>query len=227
MPLIPWWALLSACCSPALLIGGFTLAASLQPAGYDPMIQSISSLAASGAADQWLMTAALFLLGACNIVTALGLRSAALPGRITLGLGGLAAMLVALSPEPDGGTSIRHLTATGVGFTALALWPILAASGNPVTWALRPRVGYVATAVMAVGAGWFLIELHGHGAAGLAERVLTVTQSIWPLVVVAACLAARLRTTARPHLPEAILARSEGGGGRGGGSGRECSDRSS
>jgi hypothetical membrane protein len=206
-----------------LLIGGFTLAAALQPAGYDPMIQSISSLAAQGAADQWLMTAALFLLGVCNIVTAFGLRTAALPGRITLGLGGLAAMLVALSPEPDGGTSIRHLTATGVGFTALALWPALAASEKPGTWALKPRVGYLATAVMAVGAGWFLLELHGHGAAGLAERVLTVGQSVWPLAIAAACLAARLRATAGPRVPEAVLARSEGVGG----GGRECSDQGS
>jgi hypothetical membrane protein len=220
MPLIPWWALLSSGFSPVLLIGGFTLAAALQPAGYDPMIQSISSLAAQGAADQWLMTTALFLLGVCNIATAFGLRTAALPGRITLGLGGLAAMLVALSPEPDGGTSIRHLTATGVGFTALALWPTLAAAGNSVTWALRPRVGYVATAVMAVGAGWFLLELHGHGAAGLAERVLTVGQAFWPLVVVTACLAARLKPAAGLHVPEAVMARSEGGG-------RECSDQSS
>ena len=203
-----------------LLIGGWSLAAALQPAGYDPMVQSISSLAAHGAADQWLMTGALFLLGACNIVTALGLRAAALPGRITLAFGGLAAILVALSPEPSGGTSLRHLTATGVGFTALALWPILAASANPGTWALKPRAGYVATALMAACAAWFLIELHGHGAAGLVERILTGAQSVWPLIVVATCLAGRLRTPARPRAPEAVLARSER-------SGSECGDRSS
>ena len=223
MPLIPWWALLSSGFSPVLLIGGWSLAAALQPAGYDPMVQSISSLAAHGAADQWLMTGALFLLGACNIATAFGLRAAALPGRITLALGGLAAILVALSPEPDGGTSVRHLTATGVGFTALALWPALAATGNPVTWALKPRVGYVASALMASCAAWFLVELHGHGAAGLVERILTGVQAVWPLIVVAACLAARFRTAARPRAPEAVMA----GGELGELSGSECGDRSS
>ena len=192
-----------------VLFSGWALAASMQPAGYDPMIQSISSLAAEGAADRWLMTGALFVLGVCNIVTAFGLRAAALPGRLLLAFGGLAAMLVALSPEPAGGTSIRHLTATGVGFTALALWPILGAArgdpaAGPFTWALRPRVGYVATAVMAAGAAWFLLELHGHGDAGLAERVLTGIQAIWPLIVVAACLGARFRAVACPPAAAAV-----------------------
>jgi hypothetical protein len=43
---------------------------------------------------------------------------------------------------------------------------------------------------MAAGAAWFLIELHGHGAAGLAERILTGAQASWPLIVVVACLLA-------------------------------------
>jgi hypothetical membrane protein len=204
-----------------VLIGGWALAATLQPTGYDPMIQSISSLAAQGAADQWLMTAALLLLGACHIVTAFGLRSAALAGRIMLALGGLATVLVGLSPEPYDGTSIRHLTATGVGFAALALWPILASSRDaPLSWVLKPGVGYATAVVMTVGAGWFLLELHAHSAAGFVERLLTGAQSIWPLIVVAACLSARFRAAARQQLTAgADMLRSE--------SRRECSDQSS
>ena len=199
MPLIPWWALLSSGCAPVVLIGGWALAATLQPAGYDPMVQTISSLAAQGAADRWLMTAALFLVGVCHIVTALGLRAATLVGRLTLACGGLATILVALSPEPDGGTTVRHLTATGVGFTALTLWPSLAAERDaPVSWVLKPRVGYAATVVMTAGAAWFLLELHGRGDVGLAERIVTGTQTVWPLLVVAACLGTRFRATARP-----------------------------
>jgi len=217
MPLVPWWVLLSSQCAPVMLISGWTLAATMQPAGYDPMVQSISSLAAQGAADRWLMTGALFLLGVCHIVTAFGLRAAALHGRLLLAFGGLAVVLVALSPEPDGGTSVRHLTATAVGFTALALWPILAgARGGPgsAAWALKPRVGYTATALMAAGAAWLLIELHGHGDAGLVERILTAVQSVWPLVVVAACLGARFRPAAQPPAAEAVMARGD------------CADRS-
>lgn len=214
MPLVPWWALLSSGCAPVVLVSGWTLAATLQPAGYDPMIQSISSLAAEGAADRWLMTGALFLLGVCDIATAFGLRAAALPGRLLLAFGGLAAILVSLSPEPNGGTSLRHLTATGVGFTALALWPILgAARADPAvgaaTWPLRPRVGYVAAALMLAGAAWFLLELHGHGDAGLAERVLTGVQALWPLIVVGACLGARFRAVDGPPAAEAVMAHSK------------------
>jgi hypothetical membrane protein len=210
MPLVPWWALLSSGCAPVVLIIGWALAGSLQPAGYDPMVQSISALAARGAADPWLMTGALYLLGVCHLATAIGLRPAALAGRAALACGGLASLVVALSPEPgDGGISLRHLTSTGVGFTVLALWPVLAAvresavRDGVATWALRPATGYTVTALMTAGAAWFLLELHGHGDAGFVERVLAGAQSIWPLIVVATCLAGRLRAPATPLPAEA------------------------
>ena len=209
MVVVPWWVLLSSACAPVALIGGWVLAAALQPAGYDPMVQSISSLAAQGAADRWLMTSALFVLGFCHMTTALGLRTAAGPGRVALGCGGVASVAVALSPEPAGGTSLSHLVSTGVGFTAVALWPVIAAMrGAATTWALKPATGYVATALIAVGAVWFLVELHGHGAAGLAERVLTGAQSTWPLIVVVACVSSGLRTPVR-RVPAAAMARRE------------------
>jgi hypothetical protein len=46
---------------------------------------------------------------------------------------------------------------------------------------------------MAAGAAWFLIELYLHGVAGVAERVVTTLQSVWPFVVVVSCLRASLR----------------------------------
>ncbi|WP_143652603.1 DUF998 domain-containing protein, partial [Streptomyces sp. 13-12-16] len=60
--------------------------------------------------------------------------------------------------------------------------------GRAAPWALRPAVSAVATASMVVGAVWFLVEMHRHGAAGVAERVVTVLQSLWPFVVVTSCL---------------------------------------
>jgi hypothetical membrane protein len=158
------------------------------------MVDSISALAAEGAADSWLMTGALFALGVSYFTTAFGLRAAAAPGRVVLACAGMASVLVALSPEPAGGTSLRHLVTTGIGFTLLALFPVLAAEGeNSPIWALRPSTGYAVTALMAAGAAWFLILLHGHGAAGLAERILTGAQASWPLIVVVACLLAPVR----------------------------------
>jgi hypothetical membrane protein len=190
MPFVPWWALLSSTGALLSLIAGWALGAALQPPGYNPMVESISALAADGASYRWVMTGALFVLGVCHAFTALGLRAAALPGRVTLACGALASFAVALSPEPCcGATSLRHIVSTSIGFTALAVWPVLAAvPGRAPVWALRRKVGYGVTAALAIGAAWFLLLLHGHGAAGMAERVLTGAQSLWPLVVVTACM---------------------------------------
>ncbi|HEY3868662.1 MAG TPA: DUF998 domain-containing protein [Actinocrinis sp.] len=184
MARIAWWALLSSACAPALLIGGWAGSAALQPGGYDPTTQTISALAAYGAADRWIMTSALIGVGVCHLVTSLGLRVVASGGRIGLAFGGVATVLVGLFPEPDDGTSVGHLTFTGVGFTALAVWPCLAARhGRIVPRILTPPLSLAATAAMLAGGIWFLLELHGHGAAGAAERALTGAQSFWPLVV--------------------------------------------
>jgi hypothetical protein len=40
---------------------------------------------------------------------------------------------------------------------------------------------------MALGAAWFLAELHLHGAPGAAERAVTTIQSVWPFAVVLSC----------------------------------------
>jgi hypothetical membrane protein len=189
MTVIPWWALLSSGGAPLVLVSGWALGQALQPTGYDAMVDSISALAGQGAAYSWLMTGALYLLGVCYLATAVGLRAAAMPGRVVLAFGGVASVLVALSPEPNGGTSMRHLVSTGIGFTLLALFPVLAAErGSPRIWPLKPATGYAVTALMAVGAAWFLVELHSHSIAGLAERILTTCQSLWPLVIVVAYL---------------------------------------
>jgi hypothetical membrane protein len=216
MRVVPWWTLISSACAPVVLIGGWAVAASLQPAGYDPMVASISALAANGAVDPWLMSGALYILGVCHMATALGLRPAAVPGRVALACGGVASIVVGLSPEPLDGTSLRHLISTGLGFTLLALFPILASvRGAPLAWPLRPAVGRVATALMAAGAAWFLLELHGHGIAGLAERVLTAAQTIWPLLIVVACVRAQPQPLARATSVPAAVERCEGGeGGR-------------
>jgi hypothetical protein len=57
-----------------------------------------------------------------------------------------------------------------------------------VPWGLRPVPSFTVSALMVAGAAWFLVALQLHGAAGIAERVLTTGQSVWPVVVVASCL---------------------------------------
>ncbi|QMU77780.1 DUF998 domain-containing protein [Streptacidiphilus sp. PB12-B1b] len=199
MRIVPWWALLSAATAPVLLIVGWVVAATLQTQGYDPVHQTISTLASLGATDRWVMTLALFALGACHMVTALGLRAAALTGRITLACGGAASIAVALNPEPPRGPSAQHTAATAVGFSLLAAWPLLAVRLDPATpWPLRPVASLLASAAMFCCAGWFMVEMWDHGPAGTVERILTTGQSIWPLVVAGACALAAARVTRAP-----------------------------
>jgi len=40
---MPWWASLSAAMAPVFLVGGWTLAAALQPAGYNSVRDTISA----------------------------------------------------------------------------------------------------------------------------------------------------------------------------------------
>ncbi|MET7620336.1 DUF998 domain-containing protein [Streptomyces sp. NPDC005408] len=186
---VPRWALLSSGCAPVLLIGGWTIAALFEGPTYDPATQTISVLAAYGAAGFWVMTAALIALGVCHLLTAWGLRTAALAGRVALGGGGVSALVVALLPPPSSGGSLHHGSVAAVGFTLLALWPVLAANRKRAApWGLRPVPSIAATALISVGAAWFLIEIQHHGAAGIAERLVTSIQAFWPLVVVASCL---------------------------------------
>jgi hypothetical protein len=49
---VPWWGLVSSAAAPVLLVGGWTLAAGLQPGSFDAVAGTISSLAAEGAADR-------------------------------------------------------------------------------------------------------------------------------------------------------------------------------
>lgn len=168
---------------------GWMVAASLQGSAYDPAAQTISVLAAPGGSGYWVMTGAFIALGACHLLTAWGLRPAAVPGRVALAAGGVTALVVAVVPAPSSGGSLSHGSVAAIGFTVLAAWPVLAIrTGDSVPWALRPLPSLGATAVMAVGAGWFLLELHLHGVAGVAERAVTTLQSVWPFVVALSCV---------------------------------------
>lgn len=181
----PWWALLSSAAAPVALIGGWTLAARRQPAGYDSTVATISSLAAQGASDRWLMTGALLVVGVCHGVTALGLRRAAPAGRVVLGLGGVATVLVAMFPLPESGSAPAHAAAAGVAFGALALWPALAwRRGGRGPAALRPVVSVAAAVVLLGLVAWFGGTLGTGGPVGLAERSAAGAQACWPLVAV-------------------------------------------
>jgi len=171
-----------------LLIGGWQLAAGRQPCGFDPVRQTISALAARGATDRWIMTTGLAGVGLCHVITALGLRPAAVPGRLLLALGGAATVSLAASPQPVTGDSTAHVAAAAIVFPALSLWPALAWRRG----ATPTRAVWLAAASGLLGLlGWFGFEFFGKGPQiGLSERALAGAQALCPL---AAVLLARSR----------------------------------
>jgi hypothetical membrane protein len=190
---VPWWGVVSSAAAPVLLGTGWTGAASLQPR-FDPVRDTVSALAAQGATDRWVMTLTFLVVGACYVVTALGLRPAGAAGRLILIAGALAGMLVAANPEhPADPYPVPHIIAASVGLAGLITWPAGAWRRGPaVPWGLRPAVGATAVAVLFALVLWFGAELVlGFGQVGLAERVAGGAQAVWPLAVVISCLIRR------------------------------------
>jgi hypothetical protein len=186
---VPWWGLVSSVAAPVLLVGGWTDAARLQLRPVDPVADTVSALAAVGAADRWVMTLTFALVGVCYIVTGIALRPAGPAGRLILAAGAAAGMLVTVNPQPAHGGSPAHALWASVGIAALAVWPAGAwRRGAEVPWGLRPAVCAGVVVVLAVLVAWFGLEVvTGAGHAGLAERVLGLAQAVWPLTVVLSC----------------------------------------
>jgi hypothetical protein len=193
---VPWWGVASSVAAPVLMVAGWTVAAGLQRS-FDPVADTVSALAAPGAADRWVMTLTFVVVGACYFVTGLGLRPARLPGRLMLMAAAVTGVLVAANPEQPGTSlPVPHMIWGAAGCAALVAWPAGAWQRGPwVPWALRPAVSAGVVAVLLVLLAWFAAELiTGGGQAGLAERVFGAAQALWPLtVVLSCCYAARTR----------------------------------
>lgn len=187
------WGAMSARGAPVLLIGGWTLAARRQPTSFDSTVDTISDLARRGVPDRWIMTVALGGLGLCHLANALALREVALPGRIVMGVGGVATTLVAVFPLPVAGSSQQHTAVAGTAFLALALWPALGWRRSPGRAAVvSVTVSAAATAGLLGLLGWFFVELSADSTrVGLAERCAAGAQALWPLVVVGVLRATR------------------------------------
>jgi len=188
---VPGWAVGSAALASPILVGGWTLAAARQPAGYDSVRDTISALAGNGATDRWVMTSALAGLGACHIATAFGLLSARTAGRAVLAGGGVATLFVAGIPLPAEGNSRAHAIAAGTSFLALGAWPVFAFRRSTPNALLRVDASIAATGVLLGLVAWFVVETRSTRS-GLAERAAAGAQALWPfVVVVAGRLAAR------------------------------------
>ncbi|MEU0552395.1 DUF998 domain-containing protein [Micromonospora sp. NPDC005979] len=204
MRAVPNWGVATAVAAPVLLVGGWTVAGARQPAGYDPIRDTISELAGRDATDAWIMISALVLLGCCYLATAAVLHAAGLPSRFLLAAGGVATIALVAFPRPTVGGSLSHGIVATIAVLALALWPAGSAlrlsrgpdAAHPRTpqppWAFRRGVALSATLVLLALFGWFAFEVTGGSRTGLAERVTAVGVSIWPLLAVLSARQAHL-----------------------------------
>jgi hypothetical protein len=183
---VRWYAVLSSATAPVLLIGGWSVAAARQPAGFSSLTDTISALAGHGATDRMLMTLALLGVGLCHCLTALGLRPLAVPARVMLATGGVATVLVAAVPLPRTGSSGTHQLAATVAFACLALWPALSRVPGNAPQPVPPALLRAATGVLVTLVVLFSVALAAGVLVGLAERVAAGAQSLWPLATVLA-----------------------------------------
>jgi hypothetical membrane protein len=194
---VPWWAVVAAGAAPALLIGGFVVAAGLQPASYSPIRDTISALAAQGATDPWVMTTAVAAAGTCYLLTAFGFRPARRAGRVALACGGVATVCIAAFPQPQRGYSVPHEAAVVAACTAMCAWPVLGARRQYRARLLTLPASLAATAVTVALTMWFVFEQH-QPELGLAERCAAVAAASWLFPVVLTTRLARDRSAPQP-----------------------------
>jgi hypothetical membrane protein len=199
---VPRWTIGTALLAPVVLVGGWLIADALQPASYSPVQQTVSVLAGLSGTDRWVMTAALLLVGSCQIATGAGLTAVRMPARILLILTGLSTLGIAASPEPASGPTSRHLAFAVSCVVTTAVWPVLVARRAPARpWILSVYGCATMTVIFAGLSCWLLVAARdGVGDLGMVERLTSAAQGLFPFVV-ALALRRKLRPTASPAPP--------------------------
>jgi Protein of unknown function (DUF998) len=168
------------------------------------MRQTMSVLAGHSGTDRWVMTAALLLVGSCQIATGAGLTAVRMSARILLILTGLSTLGIAATPEPATGPTSRHLAFAVSCVVTTAVWPVLVARRAPAPTRILSVYGCAAVTVLfAALSTWLLIAAQaGAGDVGLVERLTSAIQASFPLVV-ALALRRAARASARPSVVRA------------------------
>ena len=180
-------ALFSATIAPIALAVGWLVAQASWPE-FDPVVKTISDLAADDAPTQIWMSSVFVLVGTMHIITGVFARALALPGRITIILAGLGtyALTYFSTPSQDG-YSWNHRYAAIATFILMSAWPLFSmrVRGN-YAWPLRPIGAIGATLVLTILSLWFLSVWTNPEAnfVGAAERLGAFLQPAYLAFVV-------------------------------------------
>ena len=186
---VPDLTLTAATLGPLVFVGAWLVGGALQPDGYSAVRQSVSSLAVAGAAQPWIMTTGLYVVGGCQLLTAAGLTQMRRGARAFLALGGVAGLGVAYFPQPEHGPkeASAHIVFATLCIVSLAVWPwFVKARGFTADHPVGGRAVAAVTALFLALVAWVFVAGHGAGALGVAERVDITVSTLWPLVIVVA-----------------------------------------
>lgn len=179
-------ALYAAIIGPVQSALGWLIAGSLW-AGYDPVRQTVSDLAAPESPVRVIMSSFFVLGGTLTIVAAIWARTLAMPGRIALFVSGICTYGLTIFPTPLVGYSTPHRVFAITSFVLSAGWPLFAMRKRSDAPAIiRPKASIVATLLQAGLAIWFLSTWTSPTATdvGVWERVVAVSQAAYVSTVV-------------------------------------------
>ena len=168
---------------------GWLIAGSLW-AGYDPIRQTISDLAAPESPVRFVMSAFFVLGGTLTLIASIYARTFALPGRIALFLTAICTYGLTIFPTPLVGYSTMHRIFAISSFVLSAGWPLFAMRfRKDAPWMIRPLASVIATVLQAALAVTFLIIWSDPNATdvGVWERVVAVSQATYISAVIWGC----------------------------------------
>jgi hypothetical membrane protein len=190
-------AVIASTIGPIQSILGWVISGALW-AGYDPIRQTISDLAADDSPVQ-IIQSSFFMLGATlTVIGAISARSFALPGRLVLLGAGLAtyALTIFTTPSQTGHSDAHRLSAT-ISFVLMSAWPLFSMRfDRRYSWVIRPAGAIGATLALTLISLWFLSTWLDPQATniGLAERVIVTSQVLWLSFTVYSCWLHQQRT---------------------------------
>ena len=179
-------AFYAAIVGPIQSVLGWTIAGSMW-AGYDPLKQTISDLAANESPVKWIMSSFFVLGGVLTLIASIYARTFSMPGRAALFISAVCTFGLTIFPTPLVGYSLMHRIFAISSFVLSAGWPILAMRfRKDAPWIIRPTSSVIGTALQTALALWFLSTWTDPNATdvGVWERVVAVSQSLYISVVV-------------------------------------------